>query len=660
MTDGLGHKTTLTVKEVAELKGCSEQYIRKLITEGKIPAAEEINQDNRQKQYMVDLADLQPALQKRYLARLKDTAAVGPDALIGPGTKHQKPFDQYSDEERKQIVFWSGIIEEWLKHRQEFERRTDADPLFIASLKLRYKTLDVSADTLYRRYAAWKAGDLDGLIDKRGGWNKGQSSIPEETWNWFLRAYLDDRQLPITQCYEMAKEWTRLYNPELVAAMPSEQSFRRRLSTVEKAVVEMGRRGNKNYDDRCAPYIVRLYDELMANDYWVADNHTLDILSHSGEGEHTHRLSLTAFIDARSGIVVGWNLTDNPCSASTILALRHAISRFGIPHNIYVDNGMEFLTHDVGGRGHRTHKNDDLVRDPPPIFKRLGIEMTNAIVRNAKAKPIERTFCSLKGTISRCFETFTGGNVLEKPESLKYTLKKGNVPLDSRLREMIADMIDGIYNVGAYGGAVKADHGKPRIDVWNESIAQTGQRIASPEDLSLMLMRSSRPQKVGRNGVYITVCGEKLEYWDADSWQLQGQEVYVRYDPADLATVRVYQAETDRYITTLPMSRETTLLFEDDQENVAIAQEKVRSVRKAVKGRLNEYRGLVPVERRIDSLDMQLRRAHAGKEGMIILPSSLIIPVMANEEPLRKVSGGDVQGVLIDLAKMNRNAEKHR
>ena len=646
----------LTVKELAELKGCSEQYIRNQIQCGRLPVTEDINPNNRQRQYRIALEDLPTTLQKRYYARQR---AECPIPSIAATTRRQKAFDQYSAEERKQITFWSGIIEEWMQHRSGFEKMTDADALFVAALKLRYKDMDISVDALYRRYAAYKAGDLDGLIDKRGGWNRGQSSIPDEVWNYFLYAYLDDRQLPISQCYELAQQWTREYTPELAADIPSERSFRRRAGKIEQSVVTLGRLGAKHYDDRCAPYITRLYDELHANDYWVADNHTLDIMSRSDDGESVHRLSLTAFIDARSGVMVGWNLTDNPCSASTILALRHAISRFGIPHKVYFDNGSEFLTHDIAGRGHRSRKSQSMIEDPPPIFKRLGVEMTNAIVRNAKAKPIERTFCTLKGTISRCFETFTGGNILEKPESLKYTLKKGSIPLDGRLRELISDMIDGVYNVGAYGGAVKADQGKSRLDVWNESIAEVGQRKAPPEELALMLLRSSRVQKVGRNGVYITVSGERLDYWDAETWAMQGQEVYVRYDPADLSSIRLYEAGTDKYIRTLPMALSTTLLFNDNPEAVSVAQADVRKVKKAVKGKLKEYREQLPPAQRIDILDMQVRRAHAGREGMLIQTPKIIIPVSAGEQPelLRKASG-EVEGVIIDMAKMNKNAAR--
>ena len=42
-----------------------------------------------------------------------------------------------------------------------------------------------------------RANDLDGLIDKRGKWKKGKSSIPDPMWQAFLYFYLDERQHPL-------------------------------------------------------------------------------------------------------------------------------------------------------------------------------------------------------------------------------------------------------------------------------------------------------------------------------------------------------------------------------------------------------------------------------------------------------------------------------
>ena len=232
--------------------------------------------------------------------------------------------------------------------------------------------------------------------------------------------------------------------------------------------------------------------------------------------------------------------------------------------------------------------------------------------------------------------------------------------MDSTLREVVADMLDGIYNVGAYGGRVKADRGKRRIDVWNESVAEVGKRVAPPDELALMLMRSSRVQKVSRNGVYITVCGEKLYYRDEELHLEQGKEVYVRYDPEHLETVRLYEAATDKYIRTLPMAVETMLMFDDTPDNVAKAQETIRAAKKAVHGRLKEYRTRLPAAQRIDILDMQIRRAHAGKADFCIQEPNIIIPISAGEQPLKKAAGSNIESVVMDFEAMNRTAEKKR
>ena len=43
----------LTVKEVAELKGCTERYIKRLCKEGKIKAEKQFNSEIKQTCYMI-------------------------------------------------------------------------------------------------------------------------------------------------------------------------------------------------------------------------------------------------------------------------------------------------------------------------------------------------------------------------------------------------------------------------------------------------------------------------------------------------------------------------------------------------------------------------------------------------------------------------------
>jgi len=230
-------------------------------------------------------------------------------------------------------------------------------------------------------------------------------------------------------------------------------------------------------------------------------------------------------MDARSGVITCVYLTDNTSSQASIYSLRRGIIKYGIPKNVYLDNGREFLTFDFGGRGHRAKKNDDRYA-PPPILERLGINMVNAIVRNAKAKTIERRFLDFKNNISKLFTTYIGGNVIERPEILKVELKNGNIPDRETFIKQIEDLIEYYLNYEPYNGSVAKDRGKRKIDVYKENLHT--KIMATDEDLSLMMLRSTRTQKVTRNGVHLNIKGAKINYRNNDLvMQCLNKEVYL-------------------------------------------------------------------------------------------------------------------------------------
>ena len=643
----------LTATELAELTGCEVTKIKRMVYADKINYETVINSKGR-KQYMFPLETLPDDIRARYYR----SKFARPSIL----KVSDESLENFTESEREEIKRWYDLIAEWQRFRSEVKSKADADALFIAGYKERHGPYSqLCKASLYKRWRCIKEGNLSGLIDKRGGYNKGVSSIPQEVWDRFLFYYLDENKPSVSKCYLTTVANIEETMPELAGMIPSQSAFRRRLAEVPQAVLIAGREGHKAMLDKATPYISRDYHSLLPNDIWIADNHTLDIISYDEDKKIKHRLYLTAFLDARSGVLAGWNITENPNSQSTLIALRHGIMRFGIPKKVYFDNGSEFLTHDLAGRGHRTRKSQINEVVSYPVFARLGIEMINAIVKNAKAKPIERVFRTIKEDFSKSFITFCGGNVLEKPERLKGVLKSGEIPTDSTVSTAFEEYADGIYNVDSYTGAVQADRKMSRIDVWNTHIKEQ-RRAINEDDLNLMLMRSTRAQTVGRNGVHLTIAGEKLEYWNEETWKMQGEKVYLRYDPSDLGTVRVYKADSDQYLTTLPLSQETRIKFDAEHEDVALAQAKVHEVGKAIRKGLKEYKTRLDPCARIDMLDMELRRAHKGKQKFVIQEPKVIVPVVSGEqreEPLKAV-GGDVTPVIIDINKMNRNAEARR
>ena len=439
MKDGDTVETRLTTKEVAKLYNKNESTIRRWVESGKLEAECVYNQFNSTA-YLFAVSALDKPMQEKYFAQVK---ARLPKAAIA-ASKKDKPFGHFTDDERQEIMWWEKTLKEWKIYRDRYPGdKAEADDKFVALCAKTDPEHTFSVKTLYRKKKQLETQGLEALIDKRGKGRKGKSKITKEMWQTFLSYYLDEAQHPISKCWQYTQQHFQKFAPDLVADIPSESTFRRRVeSDIPEAMEVLGRQGQKAFRDRCIPYIRRTYEAMASNEWWVADNHTFDVITQGGNGQR-HRLYLTAFFDARSGIFTGCHVTTAPSSQSTLIALRKGILKYGIPENIYVDNGREFLTHDTGGLGHRKKKpkNGEERFEVPPVFERLGIHMTNAIVRNAKAKIIERRFRDIKDHLSRLFETYTGGNVVEKPEKLKGVLKNGEIPLDATFIDTVETLL---------------------------------------------------------------------------------------------------------------------------------------------------------------------------------------------------------------------------
>lgn len=261
----------LKATEVAQLMGCSKEYVTRMAREGRLEHEKTLNERNRP-MLLFPVSGLEPQLQQKYYAQLKANLPEVrlPDGA-GPKCKTPKAFDQYTADEREEIAWWLKTVDEWQTYRAKYPgKKAEADEKFIALCAKIDPEHEFSIDILYRKWKAVKDNDLDGLIDKRGKWRKGKSSIDETLWQAFLSFYLDENQHPIMRCYEYTKMWAREDFPDLVADMPSYTTFYRRIqSDIPEAVEVLGRQGEKAFRDRCAPYIKRTY--YVLNDISSAD-----------------------------------------------------------------------------------------------------------------------------------------------------------------------------------------------------------------------------------------------------------------------------------------------------------------------------------------------------------------------------------------------------
>lgn len=327
------------------------------------------------------------------------------------------------------------------------------------------------------------------------------------------------------------------------------------------------------------PSLKRNYDDLHSNSIWVCDNHTFDVFVNDGEHKKPVRVYLTAFQDVRSRKFVGWYVTLTPCSQATLIALRRGIEECGKPDMILSDNGREFLTHDIGGRGFRkSRKLSKEEHEIPTILENLGIEFRTAMVRNARAKIIERAFLDVKNNFSKMFEGYTGGTIAERPERLKKTGKDAeNFILLPEFVEYVDKYIRGIFNKHKHYGL--GMNGRTPDQVYSACMYE--KRIATPEQLNLMMMRNTRMQKVTKEGVYLNLHGDKVLYQSEELILHHfGKKVYVRYNPDDLKEVRVYSDE-DRILCTAQQVRLQS--YYENEESLKEAISDNRKYMKAVK-----------------------------------------------------------------------------
>jgi len=204
----------------------------------------------------------------------------------------------------------------------------------------------------------------------------------------------------------------------------------------------------------------------------------------------------------------------------------------------------------------------------------------------------------------------------------------------------------------AYNGAVEADKGKCKTDVFNEHLKR--KRVASAEELNLMLMRSTRPQQVTRRGVHLDIGGGRIDFWNDDFVHLMlGKKVYFRYDPENLSEVRIYDLE-DRYIMSVPADNTAVLSYNASKDDVKAAMAKTRRLERIAR-EYKENAILADVDK-ITAMELVLKQAERNKANYQGKPNPSLLEVQrADEEPVfKKVVGG------ADLDVMNRNAAIRR
>lgn len=618
----------LTVKQLAEIKGCTERYIRNCITKGKMEAIQKTGLSTGQggMEYRIPLSKLDEKVQlkyKRYLKKLQKEAEKQVQKQEIKEEQESKSIAELTESEKESVLFWRKTLESWQSYRGKEADKEKADNEFIKVMNVQNEGLHLSRRTLYRKWNTYIMEGEAALADGRGKHGNHNYKMTKEIFDVFEYYYLNENKPSIKQCMRE----TALYFEGQEIELPCYTTFKRSAKKIPKAIKLYFREREKVFIDKCAPYIKRMYEDLESNDIWVADNHTFDIMVEK-EGKPA-RVYLTAFMDVRSRKMMGWCVTDAPSSDATIYALKKGCEKFGVPRSIYTDNGREFLFHDLGGNGFRKKKKNGEELKLPSILDDLGIEFRTALPRNARGKGIERAFYTVKEHFSKLFESYTGGTILERPDRLKKMVKtmKG-LPSIEEFIQYVDIYIEGWYNKQTHEGT--GMKGKCPDEVFAENMIT--KRVLPKEKADLMFMRYAKSNtgmlKVGKNGITLTFYGKQLQYWNEELWkEYFGQNIYVRYNPEDLSNIRIYD-EQKRFLCIAALKEE--LSYTASKQEVKKQQQQNRNAIKEVAN----YKAKKEMEQK-DALTMLLEKAlKEENQNKTVIPK-ITQPVFYNENQIK-------------------------
>lgn len=638
----------LTVSEAANLEGITARTMQRKASKLKaiqVSAARATGYEHR-----IPLRELSDKAKAKYYAE-HNIEIKAPAPKVEPLQRlEDKTLEDLTERQREQVAHWTQILTNWRQYIADHPgRKTEMTAYFLEEYNRWHPDRQITERTLRHKWKLYREYGEIALADGRADRKAGGSTIPELAWSIFLQWWLDEGQPTVTHTYNILSRWAALDMPELLP-LPSVDAFYRSVKRIPQPVLKYFREGQKVFEDEALLYLQRSYEWIDSNDVWVADYHTLDLFVRDDYTGRIYRPHVVAWLDVRSRKILSLTMCESSNSDGVVSSFRKAVKVYGIPKSVYLDNGREFLVADFGGRGKRKTGKASYGET---MLQRMGVEMVNAKVANAKAKIIERAFRTFTEQFSKLVNTYTGGRPERRPERWEDEMKRtDNIPLLSDIRTQLETYIEGWYNAETTRAA--GVNGLTRNEAYARHLIK--KRVATEEQLNLMLLRTARLQTVSRAGVYLQFGDTKLHYYSPElAMDYIKHKVFVRYDLEDLSTVRI-DDEQGRYLLTAELLQTGGYGGEMDKEAIMRMEKLKKQQRNNTLGYMDKHLA-VEAPSAMEAM-MQVAAANMTEQNRTY-EAQVLEPVRLPEhrQPLRPAVGAEDDSI-IDMSRMIRNAKR--
>lgn len=236
----------------------------------------------------------------------------------------------------------------------------------------------------------------------------------------------------------------------------------------------------------------RRYEKRYPNDTWQADTSYGPYIV---MGDKKYRTYLIHFIDDNSRLVVGHGFYLSDSAINVQKVFKEAISTYGIPKQIYIDNG-------------KSYSNIQLEL----ICARLGIKLTHTHAYDPSAK----------GKVERCFKTIKEGWMYGRDWNKYKSLEELNEDYDKYLYE-------------EYNNKYHSEIEETPNNRWHKGIEEIGIRTIEKEQLEEAFMHEIE-RKVNKDR---TVNIDNKLYEAPSIYKLQ--KVKLRYYIKDIEEIWIYE-----------------------------------------------------------------------------------------------------------------------
>ena len=401
-------ETWLTVDEVCSLSGEVRETVRR-----KCKRNEYISKFTKQgkfKIYYILLASLPKEYQKTYLKNTKGKSSY--TNLTKDNEKYASaPVWARTQADKYMELF--GLTEN-LSHKEILT--------FLENWNTIYPEKSIGYSALYKAKRKFKQFGLTGLLSKKGT-NNSEYIIKKEYLDYYKSLYLKEGGPSANSCWKATLGYAIRNDNINPDSFPSSRTFDRYIKKELPAqAIYLARCGQAAWNKKYAMYIPRNYTNIVAGSCWVSDHAQIDIAVKFND--NICFPWVTVFRDVKTSKWLGWFLhAEAPNSDHIFQAFYYGVTRFGIPDDIYLDNGKDYRCKDFAG-GRSSVKVNSFTDKENSLITNLGVSVHFALPYNAQTKPVERDFLKIKEFLSKGFVGYRGGKITERPEKLKKEIKQ--------------------------------------------------------------------------------------------------------------------------------------------------------------------------------------------------------------------------------------------